>query len=393
MLGFLERWRRDVALKDWPPKFLIVNELARLGRVGVVDLIKLLNHTDDEIRRAAVETLGRIGPEARPALVMLIEMLKDAEQKAMHDEICDAIRDIRLDERNIDAAPVFLEMLQPDHNYLDADQLVGHLGSTVIPDLMGLVDDRKSKLWTRVLAARALRIIDDDAETAAPAVAALLESQEKELNVYLKVELVDVLARIGKNCPDAALAVAAEFPNIPESAGPALQAIGAPAIVLLSKLLTDDRADVRVAAVETLAEFDDETGAVGVNLVRAMKDPDPLVRAAAATALGEKRHRSSEAIVELLAALADSRLPVRVAAARSLSGYDLDSGRVVPALVSTLSDEYLSVRVSACRSLGAFGPLALESVSELKRVAAKDEFASGRIAAGDALRKIVPARE
>lgn len=393
MLKFLERWRRDIALKEWPPKFLIVDELSGLGRVGVVNLMKLLDHPDDEIRRAAVETLGRIGPEASPALTMLIKMLKDTEQESLRNQVCDAIRDIGLDEQNVDEAPIFLELLHSEHGYLYADELVGRLGSGVIPDLMGIVYDRKAKLWTRVWAARALELIGDDAETAAPCVSTLLELHSNELGDFSKRDVIDVLGRIGKNCPDAALAVAAEFPKIPDSAGPALLAIGNPAIVPLTKWLAHDDAEVRTAVVKTLADFEDGTGTVRANLLQALKDPDCMVREMAATALGQQRHRSPEALVALLSAIADSRMPVRAAAARSLSGFERDAGQVAPALVGALHDDYLSVRVNACGSLGQLGRSAVESVPALERIAANDEFARARVAARDALRKIVPVHQ
>ncbi|MBS0265239.1 MAG: HEAT repeat domain-containing protein [Planctomycetes bacterium] len=390
MLTFLENWRRDVALKESPSKWMIVDDLARLGRIAVNDLLKLLNHADDDMRLAAVETLGRIGPDARPALPTLIAILETEEQEEMHADICKAIREIGLDERNVDSAPTFLKLLIADRPYLFADELVGQLGAGVIADLIAIVDDRKAKLWARVCAARALEFIGDDAETAAPAVAAFLKSHSKDLDGYSKCLLVGALKRIGKNCPEAALAVAAEFPILPDCAGPALVVIGSPAVIPLSKWLSDDRDEIRLSAVETLAQFDDNLVTVRAGLVKAMQDADCHVREVATVALGKQQHRSPEALAALLAALTDVRMPIRAAAAASLTGYESEAGRVLPLLVGALQDDFLAVRVSACRALGTYGPSALEAVAALEQIATRDEFAPARITAREALRKILP---
>jgi HEAT repeat protein len=388
---FLEKWRRDVAFDVWPPKDLIVGEVARLGPVGVGELIKLLDHQDGEIREAAIETLGVIGPDARPVLPLLFDILRDPQQSDLRECVCNAIHKIGLDRQNVDAAPIFLEILISDSGYLSADELLGQLGPDVMPELVSLVDDRKAKLWPRVCAARALGIIGDDAAAAAPALASFLEKNTEALRGYETRRVIEALGNCGKNSPEAASAVAAEFPRFPESAGPALLMIGTPAIDPLLAWLDHDHADVRLAAVKFLSQFKNDSEKVRVSIIHATRDSDFTVREAAAAALGEKKHASPEVIEALLAALRDARMPVRTAAATSLGTLEADSRRVVPELVAALSDDFLSVRIRTCRALGSFGRSASNSVAAIERVATTDEFVSARVAAREALRNIVNA--
>ena len=234
----------------------------------------------------------------------------------------------------------------------------------------------------------ALGIIGDNAQMAAPAVAAFLESNTNELDGSGTIGIVEALGQCGKNSPEAARAVAAEFPCFAGSAGPALRLIGRPAIDPLAKWLEHDRADVRLAVVKTLAEFDDDAEHIRGSLIQATRDSDFTVREAALLALGQKQQTSPEVLATLLVALRDHRMPVRAAAAKSLGAFELEARRVVPALVAALGDEYLGVRACACRALSGFGHSASDAVAALERIATTDEFELGRVVARDALQNI-----
>jgi HEAT repeat protein len=385
---FLQRWRRDVALETWPPKDLILGEVDRMGIVGVGELIKFIKHRDQEIQRGAIETLGAIGPEARPALPLLVEVLGDAQQSDMHECVCAAMHKIGLDKRDLDAAPLLLEILKSNSGYLEIDELLGQLGPEIMPDLVSLVDDRRAKLWARVCAVRALGIMGTDAEPAVIPVAVFLERNTKALGPTETRWVLEALGKIGTNSPEAAQAVAAEFPWFPENAGPALRSIGAPAILPLINWLEHDRADVRRSVVKTLSEFDDQPEQIVGSLLQAARDSNFTVRQAAVTALGQKLYASPETAALLLASLRDVRMPVRAAATKSLEASAQDAGRTVPALIAALSDDYLAVRVGACRTLGGFGPAASDAVPALERIARSDEFVPARLAASEALRRI-----
>ncbi len=121
---------------------------------------------------------------------------------------------------------------------------------------------------------------------------------------------------------------------------------------LLDALQDADRNVVRAAA-KALGEIGDTR--VVPNVIRLMKQPEPVIRQVCALALGDLK--STDALPVLVQALHDESWMVRQAAAQALAG--LGDRAATPALIEALEDANRSVRVAAEDALKRLNTLPL----------------------------------
>lgn len=141
------------------------------------------------------------------------------------------------------------------------------------------------------------------------------------------------------------------------AASQALVSIGPPAMPTLRALLRDERADVRMIAIElvgTLGDAGDED-----ELVARLSDGSAEVRARAARALG--RHAASHAADRLREALDDRVFYVRVAAAHALGA--IGDRAALPALLELAGSDRPEVAAAAARAAARIDPWATLDVA------------------------------
>jgi len=137
------------------------------GAAAVSELVSVLKSDPDEtLRRAAAETLGRIGQEARVAIPALLKALWDKD-KLVPEHIMEALK--RIDSAAI-ATPVLITMLKtaksPRRRCTAAQCLerIGHEAQAAIPALIEALHDPVKVVCYR--AARALGLMGPEAQEA-----------------------------------------------------------------------------------------------------------------------------------------------------------------------------------------------------------------------------------
>lgn len=360
--------------------------VARFGKPAVGDVRKQLQHDALDVRRLAVTTLGRIGPEAEDAVPDLVALLRDT-QGGLQDEATDALASI--------GAPAIAALGQALKQRDDpalrklAILALARVGKPAVPLLAGVLSDPDASV--RLQAVTALGRIGPDAVEAV-----ILAFKDDDAEV--RQEAARVLGSMDKNdkgvVPALIKAMRDPAPAVRGQASMALQALRPDAQAVLAELtpLLDDRnLDVRLAGIRFLGEF----GPLAVSrLAVLLKDPEPAIWREASSTLEKvsapekvlfpalvplltdenatTRQNAvnilwrcgAPAVPHLLRALKDPAPTVRLAAVRSLDKGTADTKVIFPALVQALGDEHPAVRGSAASTLGRFGTPALPHLAE-----------------------------
>jgi hypothetical protein len=226
------------------------------------DLIEFLEDSDESTRRTAFEVVAQAGnfPTLLEALPMLIAGLESGEE-----DICrfaaEALRHLGTDAA--EAAEPLAALLGHDDDEVrrSAARALGAIGSaaaSVSEQLIEALSD--SDEVVRGEAALAIRNIGGDASEAVPHLVELLLDEEEFKHNGKSIEVRD-------------------------AAREALSRIGPKAIPRLLDALREDRADLRLMAVNTLQRMPRLPADAMKDLEEAVNDPDEAVRDAARKAL------------------------------------------------------------------------------------------------------------
>ena len=290
---------------------------------AITGLVKLIEHSDSDVRGMAAHTLGKIGDKAAiPGLLKLIEHLDS--------DVCwsaaDALGKIG-DEAAIPGLLKLIEHLDSDVRWSAADAL-GKIGDkAAIPGLLKLLEHSDDDV--RKMVADALGKIGDKA--AVPGLLKLLEHSDDDVREIV----ADALGEIGDEA----------------------------AIPGLLKLVEDSEEDVRYSVADALGKIGSEAAIPG--LLKLVEDSDFVVRERVAYALGKI---DSEAVIPLLFKLVeDSNFLVSTIAKDVLSkiGYRV----AIPRLVSLVEKSESDMNISAEKLLDEIGgeaaiPFLLELVED-----------------------------
>jgi HEAT repeat protein len=365
--------------------------MAAIGKPAVAELRKMLKHEALDVRRLAVTTLGRIGPEAADAVPDFVAILRDT-QSGLQDETTEALAGIGAPA----VAALAAALKQQDDPALRklAILALARVGKPAVPLLGGALADKDPSV--RLQAVTALGRIGPDAVDTV--VAAF-----RDEDVEVRQETARVLGTMDKNdkgvVPALVKALRDPAPAVRDQAGLSLQALRPDTEAVLNELtplLDDKNLDARLAGIRLLAEF----GPSAVpRLTALLKDPEVAVWREASSTLEKlpapvkvlfpalvplltdenvtARQNAvnilwrcgPQAVPHLLKALQDKAPTVRLAAVRSLDKVTADTKEIFPALVQALEDEHPAVRGSAAATLGRFGTPALPHL----RLALKDK--------------------
>ncbi len=219
-------------------------------------LLTLCLDTDPQVRRAAAEALGGLGPAAAPALDRLLELTRDADEDVRR-EAAEALRGL-----GPAAAPALDRLLEltrdadEDVRWLAARAL-GGLGAAAAPALDRLLELTRDEVrWVREAAAKALGGLGP---AAAPALDRLLELT-RDANPSVRWSAAEALGGLGPAAAPALdrlmdLTRDADDWGVRRSAAKALGGLGpaaAPALDRLLDLTRDADRSVRSAAAEAL---------------------------------------------------------------------------------------------------------------------------------------------
>jgi predicted Zn finger-like uncharacterized protein len=322
------------------------------ARSAVGPLSEALSDVDPTVRGTAAFALAAIGPEAAPAVPLLIKALKSQGDEMLRVRAAYALGEI---------GPGAKEALGP---------------------LREALDDKKPSV--RLHAAQALWAIDPKAEQVVPALTRLLE--EKELDTSLLVAAVETLSKIGsKGPPDVELIKLLRTKAVPaltQIIGDSDEALQLSAISALGALGVEGREGV-AKLIDMLREADSQTRLAAI---------DALVKIAAAEKEAHVAVRAKTAFAALaFIAKVDSNQTVARAANMAMTRIGQPVGADVPGLLEVAGDKNqpLLYRASAAQVLSLVGQDAKGHVEAMCKLLTTDQ-AAVRMLVADALGALGP---
>jgi HEAT repeat protein len=396
------------ALKDGNPSSssALIQALAHLGPDGLKPLIAALEAGEGPPRAELVAVLGRVGPDARPALPALLAILGSEEtDEALRRAVVQALseigpipepdlvrllkdpnRGIRLaaaqtliegrdDPSTLDdVVPVLAEALRSDRS--ERRRIAAALAArfkTPPPAPISLLEtalDDEDGL-VRVRAAGALGKLADPAPRVIPGLIGALDDRA------LRSSAIDALEALGPTAVAAMPAMAGVLrqgaePNDMIRAAYALARIGgAEAVEPLLGALDVIESGYRPLIVEAL----DQTGPGGIKELRRLLDhDDPAIRAMVVRHLGLRGSGREELKSVLGRVLADPAREVKLAALQVVGQLGSDARGAVPRLIELRDDDDsdgdATVRAEAAVALVAIeGTVATPSLPLLEAAA------------------------
>ncbi len=294
-------------------------------------LDKAIDSNNDDIRAAAIEAIGHLGPQAVGVLEKFVKAIGHKNPRVRSSA---AYSLGRVGPSSDKVVPTLIEALDDRDRgvQLAAAAALGRCGETAVDALWKLLDDSDAN--TRKLAADALAGMG---QAAVPGLIKALGGRDPE-------GLKQAVRILGK-------------------AGPPAKA----AIPVLVKMLGDD--EFHLATLEALGGIMPASKSV---LIEMLQDTDPVRRKQGVHALGGGGRRSESAIADLIKALSDPCEQVAVKASLALGKI----GRpAVSALIEIAADRKSKVRHHAIIALGHAGADAAGACDTLAAALKDDDVA------------------
>jgi HEAT repeat protein len=274
------------------------------GNKVVPELIALLDHGTPHTRAMAAHVLGFLGSNARPAIPLLRERLKDPDSSVPST----------------------------------AAQALGWLGilaREAAPDVAAALATQRINVFIAANTLQRLRSPD-------PRVIAILITN---LNNHLAIEQQRLALR--KPLPVASVPMSgiASIVETLGSSGPAARE----AIPIITKLSSDHDPLVRKAVISALANISSNATEAVALAVQHLTDKDTAVKVCAADALGLMHEHATNAISALIQGLRDHDFRFRAACTRALGR--IGGEDVTPALVQALRDRVAEIRIEGAYAL------------------------------------------
>ena len=165
----------------------------------------------------------------------------------------------------------------------------------------------------------------------------------------------------------------------------ALDKIGPAFIPILTELLKDEEANVRLHAAQALRNLGPEAKPAIPALIGSLKDEHGMVRAQAAWTLGKIGPEAKPAIPVLTELLKDEGPLVRLGAAEALVEIDSQTKAAIPVLTEFLKDENVWNRLHAAKALAKIDSEKKNAVAALTELLKNKD---ARQAASEALKAI-----
>ena len=174
-----------------PERAEVVKALSSIGKPAISALIKAANSGVVVIPRAAIETLGEMGPEARDAVPELMTILRNRRRYDVRFEIASALGNIGEIELLMGIAKGLDPKIQPECG-VQGLKVAGPKASQSVPLLIELLRNNDSRL--RGEAAEALGEIGPAANSAVPE---MVELVKNESSMFDRHDAIEALQKIG----------------------------------------------------------------------------------------------------------------------------------------------------------------------------------------------------
>ncbi len=394
--------------------------LSRIGEPAVVPTIDLLIHTNPIVRALAAQTLGLIGPPAKPAVDKLKGALKDKTIAAVSIEAACALCSIG--EGTESALELIKQLIEfPDVTAqlaIEAIPRMGEAGKPLIPIAMGKLKSEApfarfaavglvgtlppleaakyaadlGKLATDkilVIRQRVGMVLEKLGASAAPAAEALGKAYQVETEEFVKDQFLDALIAMGSGAKPALpilIPLAGEKKLIIAQRIRVVTAIGAadPTSKEVKDALiaaaNDDEAAIRIASAAALGKLDPLPSEALAKLVSLAKsDNHTNTRLAAIRALAMAGPRAKSAKEDLEAIATGPQPGLALWAKVGLASMDGDIAKAAPQVRAALTDKVPAARSSAAETLVLIGPTPTDLPALIKLL--KDSGSATRSAA------------
>lgn len=322
----VESLKNDSANARWDALFYM-QRLGPKAKTAVPAILALLEDEDAFMRELAVWTIGTIGPDAKAAVPKLIPLLGDENEDIRlrasvslghigHGAVPQIVQALRHKNKTVrywsayalermgpqakPAVETLVEVLANDDDFDTRGAAASALGA-IGPDaraasaaLASALKDREPRV--RILAAEALVRIEKKPDAA---LALLGKELQKNKLANFRKESAEAIGRLG--------------------------ALGKPFLETLRGALADKDTDVRIAAADALWLVTKQTDEALPVLCEAIKDVDADSRRSAGDALGRIGPAAKAALPVLARALKDEDDKVRKAAAQAMRKIDAEA--------------------------------------------------------------------
>ena len=360
-----------VSGQDRAARLQAIDELGKLGseaKPAVAALMQALAGDDEELGSRAARTLGAVGPDAEQAVPALIEALQSDKPKV---RAYAAFALGRIGKAAGDAAEMLAKAA------FDEDTLVRRAALQALRQ----IDAPKEK--TRPVIKKILK--EGDTQIIMPALRTLAEQYEEGVP-HLREALKDndicywaciVVSDIGADAaaavPEVTELLKQEDPDIRMHALIALgeigEASGASLPAIIEKLKNDEYEAVRFAAAFALGKIKQQDDEAILELVAAARDGEPLLKVMSYWALARLRPDRTDVVrgaaQKIAEALTSENANLRTVAAQALVELDAAPEIVRPVMLKALQDADPRVVGKAMDALAALGPEALEDIGDV----------------------------
>ena len=281
--------------------------IGKIGKPAVPALRELLGGTNKDARFYAIWALGWVGPDAADAAPDLIKAMADKDDNIRRKAAYSLGRIAASPKKTID---VLLAAFKDPHEDVRqaASDALAKFGKDAVPGLLEALKDTDVKV--RLQAARAVHEMGTDAKDAAPLLRDLLLAKDSgnEVNDYAQA-----LSKLGKaGVPALIDAFKDDRANVQQAAFAALHQSGADAVPALVDALGDKKATVRRLAAQVLMPLRVSDKSVVTALAYAIKnDDDDSVRQICVQCIAQLGVSGKLAAPALVHALSDSNNQVR----------------------------------------------------------------------------------
>ncbi|MBX3745603.1 MAG: HEAT repeat domain-containing protein [Verrucomicrobiae bacterium] len=341
--------------------------LARMGSLAVGSLAEALEGGAAVTRRvAAADALGRMGPEGMPA-VGVLRLL--AMSVATEEEVrAAALRSLgRVDRDPATLLPVLMEAWRGEGETIRAAAkerllLVRPVDRALVLALLPELEAATGADRGRV--AGLIAELGPAARGAGPTLVRMLRQEDRA-----DEGLVTALAGLGVGGVPLVLEALAGMPvnRVSEDHWTlaVLRRVDRTVVGRLEEALGHEVASVRMGALEGLAALGEDARSAAGRVPALMDDAEPAVRARAWLAAARCGVAPAAMVERLDAGLGDADLGVRRAAVAGIAELGAAAAPAVPQLVDKLGADDAALRGAAVRALGAVGPGAAVAVSPL----------------------------
>lgn len=364
-------------LKDPDENHDRINEFAvkaipRLGPGATKEIAKLLYSQSADYFPNVLSVLERMGPDAKDAVPVLIDLLDLVDLK-LQAGIIRVLGRIGPEEGVIPALINLMKTGEKDREYTGTDipyqasKALSKIGPPAVPFLIEALSDEKDD--TRKLAARALGRLKPRPVEAVPHLVLCVGDETRDV----RNAAINALGYIGVANDDVIYSICEALGEIESTtrsaAASACKRLGpkaAGAVPALIDALKDKRNEgVRMTSALALGAIGPDAAEAIPAMIEALDDEDEDVRSRVVESL-PMLGPSDEIVDALIEVALDDSLPYSWKAVRSLTWMGDSAKAAVPGLVSIMKDEDGDLDLGVVKALLYIDPDGLHGVPELK---------------------------